>query len=80
MSKSLGNVIDAVELADNLRPGPGALLPAAREAVRRRRHLQHAALITRINVELANDLGNLAQRTLSLVARNCGGRLPGRGS
>src|SRR5262249_3661504 len=41
--------------------------------------LSHQAMITRINVELANDLGNLAQRTLSLVARNCDGRLPGRG-
>jgi methionyl-tRNA synthetase len=30
-------------------------------------------------VELANDLGNLAQRSLSLIARNCAGRLPGRG-
>jgi methionyl-tRNA synthetase len=41
--------------------------------------LSHQALITRINVELANDLGNLAQRSLSLIARNCDGRLPGRG-
>ena len=32
------------------------------------------------NVELANDLGNLAQRSLSLIARNCDGRLPGRGA
>ena len=42
--------------------------------------LSHQALITRINVELANDLGNLAQRSLSLIARNCDGRLPGRGA
>ena len=41
--------------------------------------VSHQALITRINVELANDLGNLAQRSLSLIARNCEGRLPGRG-
>ena len=36
--------------------------------------------MTRTNVDLANDLGNLAQRTLSLIARNCEGRLPGRGA
>ena len=36
------------------------------------------ALINRMNSELANDLGNLAQRSLSLVARNCAGRLPER--
>ena len=41
--------------------------------------ISHQALITRINVDLANDLGNLAQRSLSLIARNCDGRLPGRG-
>ena len=37
------------------------------------------ALVCRINGELANDLGNLAQRSLSLIARNCAGRLPPRG-
>jgi methionyl-tRNA synthetase len=35
--------------------------------------------VTRTNVDLANDLGNLAQRSLTLIARNCDGRLPGRG-
>jgi methionyl-tRNA synthetase len=38
------------------------------------------ALIGRLNVELANDLGNLAQRTLSLIARSCDGRLPAQDS
>jgi methionyl-tRNA synthetase len=42
--------------------------------------LSHAAIINRINVDLANDLGNLAQRSLSLIARNCGGILPGCGA
>ena len=32
-----------------------------------------------MNGELANDLGNLAQRSLSLIAKNCEGKLPGRG-
>ena len=38
------------------------------------------ALISRMNSELANDLGNLAQRSLSLIAKNLGGILPGRGA
>ncbi len=38
------------------------------------------AIIARMNSELANDLGNLAQRSLSLIARNCGGQLPERGA
>jgi methionyl-tRNA synthetase len=39
------------------------------------------AIVTRVNADLANSFGNLAQRTLSFVARNCGGALPrgGRG-
>jgi methionyl-tRNA synthetase len=38
------------------------------------------AIVSRINVELANDLGNLSQRSLALIARNCGGVLPARGT
>ena len=41
--------------------------------------MSHQAIVSRINVELANDLGNLAQRSLSLIARNCDGVLPARG-
>jgi len=41
--------------------------------------ISHQAIISRMNVELANDLGNLAQRSLSMIARNCGGALPARG-
>jgi methionyl-tRNA synthetase len=34
------------------------------------------AMINRINADLANDLGNLAQRSLSMIAKNCGGTVP----
>jgi methionyl-tRNA synthetase len=40
---------------------------------------RHQAVIARLDRELANDLGNLAQRTLALVARNCGGQRPAGG-
>jgi methionyl-tRNA synthetase len=80
MSKSLGNVIDPFELAETF--GLDALrfylmreIPFGNDGVYHRR-----ALINRLNTELANDLGNLAQRSLSLIARNCGGRLPARGA
>ncbi|VTZ23790.1 Methionine--tRNA ligase (fragment) [Methylocella tundrae] len=36
----------------------------------------HEAIVNRINADLANDLGNLAQRSLSMLAKNCGGALP----
>ena len=34
------------------------------------------AIVGRINTDLANELGNLAQRSLSMVARNLDGRVP----
>jgi methionyl-tRNA synthetase len=79
MSKSLGNVIAPAELvaAYGLDPVRFFLLrevPFGSDGDFSRR-----ALVSRMNVELANDLGNLAQRSLSLVARNCGGALPTRG-
>jgi len=79
MSKSLGNVIEPRQLVaafglDQVRYFLMREKPFGGDGT-----LSHQALITRINVELANDLGNLAQRSLSLIARNCEGRLPGRG-
>jgi methionyl-tRNA synthetase len=40
----------------------------------------HEAIVNRINADLANDLGNLAQRSLSMVARGFGGVLPKPGA
>ena len=39
----------------------------------------HRSMVNRINSELANDLGNLAQRSLSMVGRYCDGTLPAPG-
>jgi eukaryotic-like serine/threonine-protein kinase len=39
----------------------------------------HEAIVNRTNADLANDLGNLAQRSLTMVARNFGGVLPAPG-
>ena len=40
----------------------------------------HEAIVNRINADLANDLGNLAQRSLSMIAKNCDGALPNPGA
>jgi len=79
MSKSLGNVIEARQLVatyglDQVRYFLMREKPFGDDGT-----ISHQALVTRINVELANELGNLAQRSLTLVARHCDGKLPGRG-
>jgi methionyl-tRNA synthetase len=79
MSKSLGNVIDARDLVatyglDQVRYYLLREKPFGGDG-----SITYRGIATRINVELANDLGNLAQRSLSLIARNCDAKLPGRG-
>ena len=80
MSKSVGNVIDPRDLVNEFG------LDAVRFFLLREvpfggdGDFKRKALISRLNVELANDLGNLAQRSLSLIAKNCGGLLPGLGA
>ncbi|MGH6946367.1 MAG: methionine--tRNA ligase [Kiloniellales bacterium] len=40
----------------------------------------HRSMVSRVNSDLANDFGNLAQRVLSMVAKNCAGKVPEAGS
>jgi methionyl-tRNA synthetase len=76
MSKSVGNVIDPFTLADHY--GVDALryfflreVPFGQDG-----NYSHEAIVQRINADLANDLGNLAQRSLSMIAKNCDGHVP----
>jgi methionyl-tRNA synthetase len=76
MSKSVGNVIDPFALADaygvdQLRYFLLREVPFGQDG-----NYGHEAIVARINADLANDLGNLAQRSLSIVAKNRGGTLP----
>jgi methionyl-tRNA synthetase len=79
MSKSLGNVIEPRKLAETFGLDQIRYFLMREKPFGADGSLSHAAIISRSNVELANDLGNLAQRSLSLIARNCGGVLPPRG-
>ena len=65
MSKSVGNVVDPGEPGRGLRRRPDALFLPARGPVRTGRQLFARGDRQRINADLANDLGNLAQRSLS---------------
>jgi len=80
MSKSLGNVLEPRKLAEIFGVDQIRYFLLREKPFGADGSISHQAIISRINVELANDLGNLAQRTLSLVARNCGGILPARGA
>lgn len=76
ISKSLGNVIDPIKLIetyglDQVRYFLLREVPFGNDG-----DFSHQAMINRMNGELANDLGNLAQRVLSMIAKNCAGTVP----
>ncbi|MEA3002806.1 MAG: methionyl-tRNA synthetase [Sphingomonadales bacterium] len=79
MSKSAGNVVDPQGLADAF--GVDALRYFLLRDVTFGQDGSYSpeAIVTRVNADLANSFGNLAQRTLSFIARNCGGVLPAEG-
>ncbi len=79
MSKSVGNVIDPRALVDEFGRDAVRFFLLREVPFGNDGDFSRKALISRLNVELANDLGNLAQRSLSLVAKNCDARLPPRG-
>jgi methionyl-tRNA synthetase len=80
MSKSVGNVIDPFALVahyglDQVRYFLLREVPFGQDG-----NYSHDAIVNRTNADLANDLGNLAQRSLSMIAKNCGGVAPKRGA
>ncbi|MGE5722309.1 MAG: methionine--tRNA ligase [Sphingomonadales bacterium] len=76
MSKSAGNVVDPIDWAE--RFGVDALRYYLLREVTFGQDGSYSeeSLVTRINADLANSFGNLAQRTLSFIAKNCDGVLP----
>ena len=76
MSKSLGNVIAPDTLVktyglDQTRYFLLREVPFGNDG-----DFSHAAMVRRINSELANDYGNLVQRVLSMIGKNCGAQVP----
>ncbi len=76
MSKSLGNVVDPMELAG--RYGVDALRYFQLREVSFGQDGSYSseAIVNRVNSELANSFGNLAQRSLSMIFKNLGGVVP----
>jgi methionyl-tRNA synthetase len=79
MSKSVGNVIDPFALADAYGVDPLRFFLLREVPFGQDGNYSHEAIVNRINADLANDLGNLAQRSLTMVGRNFGGVLPAPG-
>jgi methionyl-tRNA synthetase len=79
MSKSVGNVVDPMVLAD--RFGVDALRYFLLREVTFGQDGSYSAeaIVSRANAELANSFGNLAQRTLSMIYKSLDGVLPGPG-
>jgi methionyl-tRNA synthetase len=80
MSKSVGNVIDPFALADAYGVDPLRYFLLRAVPFGQDGNYSHEAIVARINADLANDLGNLAQRSLTMVARQLNGVLPTPGA
>src|SRR5215208_3185431 len=76
MSKSVGNVIDPFVLAETYGVDQFRYFFLREVPFGQDGNYSHEAIVNRINADLANDLGNLAQRSLSMIARNCDGLVP----
>jgi len=76
MSKSVGNIVDPVTLIDTFGVDQVRYFLLREVPFGQDGSYSEDAIITRINADLANELGNLAQRSLSMVAKNLDGIVP----
>ncbi len=76
MSKSLGNVVDPLSLKDRYGTEVMRYFLLREMAVGQDANFSEHALVSRNNSDLANDLGNLVQRTAAIVGKNWDGKVP----
>lgn len=78
ISKSLGNVIDPIVLADTYGADAVRFFLFAATPFDQDGDFSKQDFINKVNSELANNLGNLLNRTLTLLDKYCGGKVPDR--
>ncbi len=76
MSKSVGNVVGPADLVAAYGLDPVRYFFLREVPFGQDGSYSHEAIVNRMNADLANDIGNLAQRSLSMIARNCGSAVP----
>ena len=76
MSKSVGNVVDPMALADEFGVDAVRFFLLREVPFGQDGSYSEESIIGRINADLANELGNLAQRSLSMVNKNLEARVP----
>jgi methionyl-tRNA synthetase len=80
MSKSLGNVIDPFELIAEFGQDAARYFFLREVSFGQDGDYSREKLTNRVNADLANNLGNLAQRSLSMINKNCDGKVPELGA
>ncbi|WP_346844640.1 methionine--tRNA ligase [uncultured Rothia sp.] len=79
MSKSVGNVVDPEDLVNSFGLDPLRFFLLREVSFGQDGSYSAEGIKNRINSDLSNDLGNLAQRSLSMIAKNCDGKVPEHG-
>ncbi|MEM8918902.1 MAG: methionine--tRNA ligase [Pseudomonadota bacterium] len=76
ISKSVGNVVDPLNLADVFGVDQLRYFLLSDVIFGKDGSYSAEMIVTRTNADLANNFGNLAQRSLSMIAKNCDGKIP----
>jgi methionyl-tRNA synthetase len=76
MSKSLGNVVNPMDMIDRFGVDAFRYFLIAEMTLGQDASFTEEAFVKRYNSDLANDLGNVASRVLSMISRYCGDRMP----
>jgi len=76
MGKSVGNVIDPFALVEEFGIDPVRFFFLREVSFGNDGDYSRDKLVNRTNADLANDFGNLAQRSLSMINKNCEDRVP----